>query len=362
MAATHGDTSGVRREPFGATSDGRPVDQFTLENARGMRVRLLTLGGIVRSIVLPDGHGHDVDVVLGFDRVEDYLADGMCVGALIGCYANRIAGGYFTLDGVDYQLPLNQGPNHMHGGRSGFHCAVWDAEPSTAGDGPAVELRHRSVNGDGGFPGNLDVRVRYALDDSGALSMTWGAVTDQATPISFTTHSYFNLAGHAAGGALDQELMLNASRFTPLDDWMIPTGELRPVRDTPFDFREPAVVGARLDAPSEQLAIAYGYDHNFIIDRPANESPVSLALAAMLREPVSGRWMQIHTTEPGIQLYIGGGLNTAGKDGAHYAAHAGLALEPQHFPDSPNQPSFPSTILRPGETFRSRTIYQFGAD
>jgi aldose 1-epimerase len=350
--------TGILREPFGTAADGRVVEQVTLENARGMRVSVLTLGGIIRSIWAPDADGALADVVLGFDTVEDYLADGMYVGALIGRYANRIAGGRFTLDGVDYQLPLNHGPNQLHGGSAGFHRAIWSPRPRETDAGQVLQLRYRSRGGEEGFPGTLDVSVTYLLTDANELSLAYHAITDEATPVTLTSHGYFNLAGAGSGSALAHELTLGASRFTPLNPSMIPTGEVRSVSGTPFDFRRPSIVGARLGVHDEQLAIAYGYDHNFVIDRA---STGELAFAARLRDPSSRRTLELFTTEPGIQLYIGGGLNATGKNGAHYAAHAGLALEPQHFPNSPNESSFPTTILRPGETFVSRTVYRFGA-
>jgi aldose 1-epimerase len=347
----------VSHERFGSMPDGRPVEQFTLENSHGMRVSILTLGSISRSIVVPDARGDFADVVLGFDTVEEYLGDGMFTGALIGRYANRIARARFSLDGAEYQLAANDGINQLHGGAGGFHRKLWSAEPIETSDGSALQLGYRSPDGEEGFPGTLDVTAMYALNDANELSVSFSAVTDRATPACFTSHGYFNLAGHAAGSALGHELTLRASRFTPVSASMIPTGELRLVGGTPFDFRKPAIVAARLDTPDEQLAVAYGYDHNFVIDHALDELLVS---AARLRDPRSGRSLELLTTEPGLQFYIGGGLNSSGKDGALYTAHSGLALEPQHFPNSPNEPTVPSAILRPRETLASRTVYRFG--
>jgi aldose 1-epimerase len=340
----------ISREPFGMLPDGVPVEQFTLERAGGLRVSVLTFGGAVRSLVLPDG----TDVVLGFDTLEGYLANGAFISPVIGRYANRIARGRFVIDGTSYQLPLNDGVHHLHGGPCGFHHCPWNAVVIDGSGGPSLELSLRSGDDDEGYPGALDVRATYSVTDRDELVIAYRAECDAPTHVNLTWHGYFNLAGHDAGDARDHELTLAASRFTPVDGTLIPTGELRDVARSPFDFRKGRRMNAARPADDAQLAVGGGYDHNFVIDADASTP------AARLVDPRSGRWMTIQTTEPGIQLYAGQGLNERGKGGARYGAHAGLALETQHFPDSPNQPAFPTTLLRPGELFTSRSVYRFG--
>jgi len=346
----------IEREPFGAMPDGRMVERLTLRNARGMEVSFIAHGGAITSILVPDRDGVMADVVLGYRTLDEYLRDRVWLGPLIGRYANRIAGGRFTLDGRDYHLPRNDGPNHLHGGPRGFDHVLWDVDPLP--DAAGAVLTHTSPAGAEGYPGTLAVRVTYTLTDADELSVDYHATTDAPTPVSLTQHSYFNLAGEGSGDVLAHELTLNASRITPVDECVIPTGELRPVAGTPFDFTTPTALGARIDAGDEQLRITGGYDHNFVLDRAGD----GLELAARLHDPASGRVLEIHTTEPGIQLYTGNALDRTiiGKSGRPYARRTGVALETQHFPDSPNQPRLPSTILRPGETYRSRTVYRFG--
>jgi len=331
---------------------------FTLESAAGVAARVIPYGGIVMSLRVPDRHGAAADVVLGFDEPGAYRSEHPYFGALVGRYANRIAGGRFTLDGAEYPLACNNGPNHLHGGTAGFDRALWEPEPFEGGDRRGVTLRHTSVAGDEGYPGTLDTRATYTLTDAGELIIDYHAVTDAPTPVNLTHHGYFNLAGHDAGDVLDHVLTIDAERFTPVDAALIPTGELRPVEGTPFDFREPARIGARIDEDDGQLRVAGGYDHNFVLrKRGAADRPT---LAARVVEPDSGRVLEVLTTEPGLQLYTGNFLDgIPGKDGATYGPRSGLALETQHFPDSPNRPAFPATILRPGAEYVSRTIFRF---
>lgn len=349
------------------------VSVHLLRNAGGMEVRIADYGGIVMSLVVPDREGRPADVVLGFDTVEEYRDNPHHLGALIGRYANRIAGGRFTLDGVTHELARNNGPNHLHGGVRGFGAVDWRGVEVPGPEGPAVELDYVSPDGEEGYPGRLDVHVRYMLTEASALVIDYRATTDRATPVNLTQHSYFNLAGQGAGDVLDHVLTLNADRWLPVDETMLPTGELRAVGGTPFDFRSPTAIGARIDSPDDQLRIGHGYDHCFAISAADEDGAPEGAkrhdfaagrwgrFAGRLYEPTSGRVMEVWTTEPGLQVYTGNYLDgRAGKAGARYGGRAGVALETQHFADSPNRPSFPSTILRPGEEYRSRTVYRFG--
>lgn len=348
--------AGAHREPFAVMPDGRPVERITLHDGRGMEVRLLTRGGVIQAVRVPDRNGVLADVALGYDTLDGYLADTGFHGALIGRYANRIARGRFTLDGRAYTLATNDGPNHLHGGPGGFHTVIWNAEPFQDARGVGVVLTHVSPAGTEGYPGTLRVRVTYTLVDH-EIEVDYHATTDAPTPVSLTQHTYFNLAGHGAGDVLDHELQLHASHFTPVDATLIPTGEIRPVAGTPFDFTTPGRIGARIDEDDEQLRRAGGYDHNLVLGESAGSGA---RLAARLREPTSGRVLEVLTTEPGVQFYSGNFLTgVPGKEGRAYAWRSGLALETQHFPDSPNQPGFPSTILRPGAEYASRTVYRF---
>lgn len=334
----------------------------TLRNTRGLEARVVEHGGTILSLLVPDRRGRLDDVVLGFDAVDRYVdGNDPYFGALIGRYANRIAHGTFTLDGRTYTLATNQPPHHLHGGRRGFDSVVWSAEPVDEGRGSGLVLRYTSPDGEEGYPGTLEVRVRYTLTDGDELVVDYHATTDRATPVNLTQHSYFNLAGGAGSAAgadvLDHVLTIPAERFTPVDETLIPTGELRAVDGTPFDFREPTAIGTRIDAADPQLRFGAGYDHNYVLSA---EDDGALRQAARVYEPGSGRVLEIHTTEPGVQLYTGNHLGgTEGKGGVRYGPRAGLALETQHFPNSPNRPEFPSTIVRPGEPYRSRTVYVF---
>ena len=350
--------TGVTSESFG-TVDGDTVMLYTVRNASGIQMRVMTYGGIIQSLEVPDREGRMADVVLGFDSLSGYLSGHPYFGAIIGRYGNRIDGGQFTLEGETYQLATNNGPNHLHGGDQGFDKVIWDAEPFEGEGERGVVFRYTSPDGEEGYPGRLETTVTYTLNDDDELIFDYHAVTDEATPVNLTQHSYFNLEGHGAGPILDHVVTIDAEFFTPVDSTLIPTGELRPVEGTPFDFTEPTAIGARIDAENQQLAYGPGYDHNFVLRRggPAEEPQ----LAARVREPDSGRVMEIYTTEPGLQFYSGNFLDgtLTGKDGVVYEHRTGFAMETQHFPDSPNQPEFPSTILRPGEEYETRTIYRF---
>jgi aldose 1-epimerase len=334
---------------------------YTLRNTHGIEARVTDYGAVILSLLVPDREGRPADVVLGFDEPADYEDNPPYLGAVVGRYANRIAGGRFTLEGREYELARNEGPHHLHGGRRGFDSVVWESASFRDEGGDGVVFRHTSPDGDEGYPGTLAVEVRYTLNESDELVVDYRATTDRPTHLNLTQHSYFNLAGHDAGDVLDHVVELRADRFTPVDEGMIPTGELRDVAGTPLDFRHPTPLGSRIDAADEQLRRGSGYDHNYVIERSGGggRSGSEPVLAARVYEPASGRQLEIRTTEPGIQLYSGNHLDVRGKGGVHYGPRTGLALETQHFPDSPNRPEFPSTVLRPGETFRSRTVWTF---
>lgn len=320
----------------------------------------MNYGGIILSIRVPDRKGEFADVVLGHDSLEGYTPNPPYFGAIVGRYANRIANGTFTLDGKTYTLPKNDGPNTLHGGTTRtFDRVVWDAEPLKGKTG--VAFSYLSKDGDDGFPGNLKMKVTYTLTDGNALIIDYEATTDKATPINVSQHSYFNLKGEGNGDILDHEIMINADRFTPVDKNLIPTGELRPVKGTPFDFTTPTKIGARINDNYEQLVLGHGYDHNFVINSHPEQS--GLKLAARVHEPTSGRTLEVWTTQPGVQFYTGNFLDgkVVGKNGHAYQRRNGFCLETQHFPDSPNHPDFPSTILKPGETFHQTAVFKFSA-
>ena len=341
---------------IGQLGDGTCVALFTLENARGDRARIMSYGGTVTSLEVPDRAGELGDVVLGFDDLAGYLGGKGYLGALIGRHANRIAGARFALDGTVYRLAANDGENHLHGGLAGFDKAMWSALPCSTSAGPALELQYLSADGEEGYPGNLAVRVVYTLTHDGTLRIDYAATTDRDTIINLTNHTYWNLAGHGAGTILDHRVALDAERFAAIGAGLIPTGELRPVAGTPFDFRTAAPIGARIDLDDEQLRIAGGYDHSFAIDGDAGE----LRRAARVVEPTTGRVLEVLTTEPAIQLYSGNFLDgMRGKAGAVYHRRSGFCLETQHHPNSPNQPGFPPTTLRAGARYTSTTVYRF---
>ncbi|MCG7600623.1 galactose mutarotase [Halomonas sp. McH1-25] len=368
IAQANDDSSSVRgieKSTFGQLPDGRTVDVYRLSNANGITMRVINYGGIIVSLKTPDAQGNFDDIVLGFDSLEGYLSEtyrqaNPYFGALIGRYGNRIDGGEFTLEGTRYQLATNDGDNHLHGGNRGFDQVLWSAKPFDDESGVGVVLSYVSPDGEEGYPGRLETEVTYTLTDADALDIAYRATTTKPTPVNLTQHSYFNLDGEGSGSILDHRLMINAEAFTPVDETLIPTGEIRPVAGTPFDFTEPTPIGERIEQDNRQLAFGKGYDHNFVIKRESPQSDESV-LAARVWEPDSGRMLEVETTEPGIQFYSGNFLDgrLTGKQGEPYEHRSGLALETQHFPDSPNQEEFPSTILRPGESYQSHTIYRF---
>jgi aldose 1-epimerase len=348
----------VARAAFGTLPDGRTVEQFTLRNAHGLEVRAMTYGAIITALRTPDRAGRLDDIVLGYDSLAAYVRSSPYFGAVVGRYANRIAGGRFTLDGRTFQLARNDGPNHLHGGIRGFDKVLWTAEPSEGPDGQAVTFRYTSPDGEEGYPGTLQVRVTYTLTPRDELVVDYEATADRATPVNLSQHTYWNLHGGGSGTILDHVLKLDASAFTPVDSTLIPTGQLAPVAGTPFDFRTPTAIGARIDAADPQLKAGRGYDHNWVLER---DGRAGLVHAAQLVDSSSGRTLDVSTTEPGIQFYSGNFLDGTlrGKGGRAYVHRSGLCLETQHFPDSPNHPAFPSTVLRPGQTLRSRTVFAF---
>jgi len=348
---------------FGRLADGREARVFTLDNGRGLVAEITDLGGIIVRLLVPDRAGHAADVVLGVDSAGEFEAKAAGFNAVIGRYANRIAGGRFNLDGKTYELETNSSsggiPVHIHGGRQGFNRRLWAATPTTRDGLPAVRLRLTSPDGDQGYPGTLQVEVLYSVTADGGLRLDYSATTDRPTPLNLTNHAYFNLKGEGEGDILEHELTLHASRYTPVTPALIPTGELAPVAGTPFDFTRPRRIGDRIAESHPQLVLGRGYDHNFVLDQRGAEP----GLAAVVREPASGRILEVLTTEPGVQLFTSNHFagRLTGKSGRPYPRFAGFCLETQHFPDSPNQPGFPSTILRPGQTFRSTTIFRFSA-
>jgi aldose 1-epimerase len=349
----------VIKRPFGTLPNGREVELFLLTNDSGMRVEITPFGGIVTSITTADRNGRFDDVVLGFDDLSSYLAGHPYFGAIIGRYANRIAKGKFSLDGKIYTLARNNAENHLHGGESGFSKALWEAEPSLHLGIPQLRLTRVSDDGEEGYPGKLDIRVDYTLTSENELQIDYRAATDKPTHVNLTNHSYFNLAGAGRGGVLGHEVQIDAGHFTPVDDGLIPTGEVREVEHTPFDFRRPMAIGSRIEENDEQLRLGQGYDHNFVLNRAA----VELSFAARVSEPTTGRVMEVYTTEPGLQFYSGNFLDgtITGKRGQVYSRRCAFCLETQHFPDSPNRPDFPTTVVRPGKPYRSTTVYSFSA-
>lgn len=347
---------GLERQTFGTAPDGKAVELITLRNGRGMEVRVMTYGAIIVSLTVPDRNGVPGDVVLGYDSLAGYLHESPYFGAVVGRYGNRIAKGRFTLNGTEYRLAVNNGPNHLHGGVRGFDKVVWSADPFQGQGGIGVRLAYTSPDGEEGYPGTLRAQVTYTLTERNELRIDYQATTDKATPVNLTQHSYFNLAGR--GDILGHLLTIPADSFTPVDSTLIPTGVLAPVERTPFDFRVATAIGARIGAADQQLKFGGGYDHNFVLARGGT----GMALAAVVADSVSGRTLEIMTTEPGIQFYSGNFLDGSltGKGGTVYRHRTGFCLETQHFPDSPNHPQFPSTILQPGQTYQSHTTWTFG--
>jgi aldose 1-epimerase len=352
MAASAG--AAIIKAQFGKTADGKPVEIYTLANKNGFEVRISTFGATLVSLKAPDRNGHYADVVLGFDTVEPYVKGVPFYGATIGRYGNRIALGKFTLDGKSYQLTLNDGPNSLHGGK-GFDKRLWTAEPVKTKAGPALKLTYVSADGEEGYPGQLTVHVTYALGSDNSLSISYEATTTKPTVVNLTNHSYFNLTGNPDKTILNHLLTIKADRFTPVDKTLIPTGELKPVKGTPFDFTTATAIGSRIEADDAQLKFGKGYDHNWVLNKVGAQTAV-----VVLADPESGRVLEVKTTEPGVQFYSGNFMDgkPAGT-GTVFQYRTGLCLETQHFPDAPNQPNFPSTELKPGQTYKSQTVLVF---
>jgi aldose 1-epimerase len=347
-----GDKMSVKKESFGKTSDGKEVSLYTLTNANGLKATITTYGGIMTSLYVPDRDGKLGDILLGYNDLEGNINDKSYLGALIGRYGNRIAKGKFTLDGVEYTLATNDGPNHLHGGVKGFNKVVWDGQALEGADGPALKLTYVSADGEEGYPGKLTCTVIYTLTNNNELKVSYEAETDKPTVVNLTQHNYYNLAGYDSGDILGHELTINADGYTLPDESLIPTGEIAPVKGTSFDFSEPHTVGERI------ADVKGGYDHNYVLNR----SDDSLSFAARVYEPKTGRVMEVYTTEPGIQFYSGNFLDGSAKGkGATFNKHNAFCLETQHYPDSPNRPEFPSTVLRPGEKYSTVTVYKFSA-
>ncbi|MER6674813.1 aldose epimerase family protein [Streptomyces sp. NPDC000983] len=361
MSGTAHATGGSRpaKSLFGRLADGTKIYSWSLENG-GTRLKVLSYGGIVQSLEIPDRRGRYTNVSLGFDNIEDYVSSSPYFGALIGRYGNRIGKGRFTLDGKEYQLSVNDGANSLHGGSKGFDKVVWDIEPFTKGSDVGLYLYYTSVDGEMGYPGTLRTKVTYTLTRSGDWRVDYEATTDKATVVNLTSHVYWNLAGEASGTIYDHELSIAASRYTPVDSGLIPTGELAKVAGTPFDFRRTKTVGEDIRVAHQQLLYGKGIDHNWVLDKGITSRP---QWVATLRDPSSGRTLKMATTEPGLQFYSGNFLDgtLVGTGGSIYRQGDALCLETQHFPDSPNQPSFPSTTLRPGQTYRTTTVHSFSA-
>lgn len=347
----------ITREAFGKNLFGEEVELFTLTNGAGLTARIMNHGGTILSLNVPDRDGNFADVVLGHDSAAEYEDGGPYFGCLVGRFANRIKEGAFTLDGTEYSLPINNGPNALHGGLRGFDKKIWSGEILASEN--AVRLHCVCADGEEGYPGELQVTVTYTLSEENELILDYRAETDKATPLNMTNHSYFNLAGHDSGYIGNQVMMVNADAFLPTDAMNIPYGEERSVEGTPFDFRQPVTLGARIDADDEQIRFGAGYDHNYCLNKKESGE---LSLAARAEDPQSGRMMEVFTTEPGVQLYTANYLDgsLSGKGGFNYERRNAFCLETQHYPDSPNQSQFPNTILQPGDTFTSRTVFKFG--
>jgi aldose 1-epimerase len=356
MPASSSAASGqISKKPFGKLPDGTGVDLYILRNRHGVEVKITNYGGIVTSISVPDRNGQFEDVVLGYDNLEDYLKESPYFGAIVGRYGNRIANAKFTLNGTEYKLAANKGPNSLHGGLKGFDKVIWQGKSLATPEGAALELSYLSKDGEEGFPGNLTVTAVYTLTDDNGLKLEYTATTDKETVINLTQHSYFNLEGK--GDVLNHEVMINADKFTPADKNLIPTGELKPVDGTPFDFRKPTALGARINQDDEQLKMAGGYDQNWVINKPVGK----LGLMTRVYEPATGRVLEVLSTEPGMQFYTGNFLNgkIVGKGGWVYKPRSAFCMEPQHYPDSPNHPEFPSVVLKPGQEYHNTIIYRF---
>lgn len=340
----------IKKQLFEQTQDGKNVYLYSLTNTTGLSTEIMTYGGIVKSLYVPDRSGESADIVLGYDRLEQYVKDNPLFGAIVGRYANRIGNAKFTIDGIEYTQAKNNGKNHIHGGIKGFDKVVWDAKEMKDKSVPALKLTYLSNDGEEGYPGNLSCTVIYTLTNDNELKISYEAQTDKATVVNLTNHSYFNLAGHNSGDVLGHELMLNADSFTAADDDLIPTGEIKSVKGTPLDFTRLHTIGSRI------AQVSPGYDHNYVLNKKDDE----LSLAAGVYEPTTGRVMEIYTTQPGVQLYTSNFLDIEnGKGNAAYKKHYALCLETQHFPDSPNKPQFPSVVLIPGEKYKQLTVHRF---
>lgn len=350
----------LKKDNWGRLPSGEQIDLYTLRNADGVTTSITNYGGRVVTLKTPDRQGRFEDIVLGFDNLDGYLAKNPYFGALIGRYANRIANGEFTIGKTSYYLARNDGPNSLHGGIKGFDKVVWKAKTAEVDDGSAIELTYLSPDGEENYPGNLNVTVRYTLTDKNELKIDYHATTDKETILNLTNHSYFNLAGQAAGSVLNHLAMINADEFTPVNEHLIPTGERRRVAGTPFDFRKLEPIGKHIDEPDQQLKYGIGFDHNYILNR----SHAALVPAARVTEPSTGRTIEVATTEPGIQFYTGNHLDGSvrGKGGAVYGFRSGFCLETQHFPDAPHHPDFPSTELKPGQEYRASTVFTFSIE
>jgi aldose 1-epimerase len=348
----------IEKGPFGKV-DGKAVDLYTLTNSKGVEMKVTTYGCIVTSLKVPDKAGKFTDIVLGYNDVESYVKNNPYFGAVIGRYGNRIGNAKFTLEGKEYKLVKNDGPNNLHGGVKSFDKQIWNAKEVKGNTTVGIEFTYVSKDGEEGFPGTLTAKITYTLTDDNEFKVDYVATTDKTTVCNLTHHSYFNLAGEGTGDILGHEVMLLASKFTPVDSTLIATGELKPVAGTPFDFLKPTPIGARINVENEQLKFGKGYDHNWVLDRPSGSK--DLLLAATVIEPKSGRCMDVLTTEPGMQMYSGNFLDgtLTGKKGNAYKHRYGFCLESQHFPDSPNKPGFPTTELKPGQTYKTSTVYKF---
>ena len=350
----------ITKVPYGQTPDG-PADLFTLKNSQGMSVAITNYGGIIVSILAPDRDGNFEDVTLGFDSLTQYVEHNPFFGVLVGRYGNRIGGAMFNIDGVTYKVAGNNNGNHLHGGNRGFDKYLWEAEIINQNGSKALQLHRVSADMEEGYPGNLDVTVVYSLDDENSLNIEYKATTDKKTIVNLTNHAYFNLSGHGNGTIINHEITINANHYTPVDEGLIPTGEIATVENTPFDFRVAKRIGDDIDSEHPQIQIGGGYDHNFVLKHEAGGG--SVQLAAEVYDPSSGRVMQTFTSEPGVQFYTGNFMsgNTIGKKGKKYIRRGGFCLETQHFPDSPNKPEFPSTLLEPGQLYHTTTSYKFSA-
>jgi aldose 1-epimerase len=353
-------SSTITKADFGKTSEGQAVEIYTLHNSKGAEARIMTYGGIVQSLSMPDKNGKFADVVLGYDNLQGYIDKTPYFGALIGRYGNRIGGAKFTLEGNTYTLATNNGPNTLHGGLKGFDKVVWTAKSSVGIRGPQLVLAYFSKDGEEGFPGNLEVTAIYTLTEDNELKLEFAATTDRPTVVNLTHHSYFNLAGQGNGDILGHIVYINSDKTTPVDSGLITTGEFKSVDGTPFDFRKSTAIGARINDPDTVLQYGPGYDHNWVVNKPLGQ----FGLQARVEEPASGRVMEVWSDEPGLQFYAGNFLDGTlkGKGGVAYQIHTGFAMEPQHYPDSPNKANFPSVELKPGETYHNTIVYKFSAE